>query len=119
MLDDNFDLNKIKVCDFGTAGPYNKTSKRSVNLGSPYYMAPEILSGKYNEKCDLWSVGVITFEILCGKVPFDGKTLAKIYDRIRLGSVIMMGPRWDKVTSEAKHFVMKLLNRDFENRMSA
>jgi calcium-dependent protein kinase len=88
-------------------------------VGTPNYVAPEILNGKYTEKCDIWSVGVIAFEFLSGKVPFEAKSMPKLFDRIRLGSIIMMGPRWDKVSPEAKEFVIALLNRDDQSRPSA
>ena len=64
----------MKVIDFGTAMPYDTTGKKLLTekLGTPYYIAPEVLNQKYNEKCDIWSIGVITYMLLSGRAPFSG-----------------------------------------------
>jgi calcium-dependent protein kinase len=63
----------LKIIDFGTALRFSKGEKFSSLAGTPYYIAPEAISGKYDEKCDIWSVGVILYVILSGGPPFSGR----------------------------------------------
>jgi calcium-dependent protein kinase len=73
----------VRVIDFGNSALCAKDKKLSSKFGSVYYVAPEVLGGSYNEKCDVWSIGVILFLLLCGKPPFNGSTdqiiLKKVY----------------------------------------
>ena len=65
----------IKVIDFGTSHHYDSSNHTMHQLyGTPYYIAPEVLSGNYTEKCDIWSIGVIVYIMLCGKPPFTGSS---------------------------------------------
>jgi len=52
-------------------------------LGTPYYVSPEVLAGKYDKRCDLWSVGVITYILLCGEPPFQGNSTAAVFHKIK------------------------------------
>jgi calcium-dependent protein kinase len=56
-------------------------------VGSPFYIAPEVVKGKYSYKCDIWSIGVITFQILSGSVPFKGDNLREIFHKIVKGKI--------------------------------
>lgn len=70
----NRDLNdpKITIIDFGTSGVFDPDQKMQQKYGTPYYIAPEVLGNSYDEKCDLWSIGVILYILLCGYPPFNG-----------------------------------------------
>ena len=67
----------IKICDFGLSALKKDTDKLHTILGTPYYMAPEVLKGDYNEKCDIWSIAAITYYLITG-----GVTNNQIFSRI-------------------------------------
>jgi len=70
----NIDTLDIKIADFGFSCIFDPDEGLDLVLGSPLYMAPEIIEGKiYNEKVDIWSIGVITYMLLSGRNPFPGK----------------------------------------------
>mmetsp|Transcript_24774 Transcript_24774/g.21999 ORF Transcript_24774/g.21999 Transcript_24774/m.21999 type:complete len:169 (+) Transcript_24774:252-758(+) len=74
LLEQNKDFDQIKIIDFGTSLVHSENKLLDEKLGTPYYIAPEVLNKKYNEKCDLWSIGVITYILLSGMPPFNGNT---------------------------------------------
>jgi calcium-dependent protein kinase len=63
----------IKVIDFGTAEAFSSHLKMKQAMGTPYYIAPEVLQHSYTDKCDVWSCGVILYILLSGFPPFNGK----------------------------------------------
>jgi calcium-dependent protein kinase len=75
----------VKVIDFGTSVEYNPNEKLNARLGTAYYIAPEVLKGEYDEKCDVWSCGVILYILLCGYPPFNGDNDDQIFESIRRG----------------------------------
>ena len=54
-------------------------------VGTPYYIAPEVLKKNYNKSCDLWSVGVIAYILLCGYPPFNGENSHEVYNAVLRG----------------------------------
>lgn len=86
LLLDSKNNNTIKVIDFGTSARFDPTKKMKQTFGTAYYIAPEVLTSEYNEKCDLWSIGVILYILLSGRPPFDGKDDKEIVKKVRIGS---------------------------------
>lgn len=64
----------LKLIDFGSSSKYVNGVNLDTLLESLFYIAPEVLDNKYNEKCDIWSCGVILYVLLCGQPPFNGYT---------------------------------------------
>ena len=64
---------RIKLIDFGLATYANTINEHDPIAGSPYYIAPECLLGKYETSCDIWSLGVLLYLLVTGKLPFAGK----------------------------------------------
>jgi calcium-dependent protein kinase len=82
-------------------------------------MAPEVIKGDYDEKCDVWSIGIIAFMLLSSSLPFYGKTRAHVVRRILQGKYTFKGRRWKEVSDEAKNFIETLLVQDPADRPSA
>ena len=109
----------IKIIDFGTAKIFEKNKTEKSIIGSSYYIAPEVLRQKYNEKCDTWSVGVILYMTLVGVAPFDGRTDEEIIHRIKTGKYNKKNSRFVEHSEEVKDLVYKLLEMNTEKRYSA
>ena len=100
---------KITIIDFGASDMFKSGSKMNEKHGTPFYVAPEVLYNNYDEKCDVWSIGVITFILLSGYPPFDGLNDEQIAKAVKNGTYKMDAPEWLTVTSDAKDFVEALL----------
>jgi calcium-dependent protein kinase len=113
------DYFNIKVIDFGTAEIFKNNTMLHKQIGTPYYIAPEVLKNQYNEKCDLWSCGVIMFILLCGCPPFYGKTDDDIYESVKTGKYSFKHKVWANVSDHAKNLIKSLLEQDISKRLSA
>lgn len=119
LLDKDESNPKIKIIDFGTATHFEPGKWLTQKFGTPYYIAPEVLKKKYNEKCDIWSTGVILYILLCGYPPFNGQNDKQIIENVLRGKFTLEEPEWDEISPEAKDFVSRLLKYDPNERISA
>ena len=113
------DYFNIKVIDFGTSEISKKNKMLDKQIGTPFYIAPEVLKNFYNEKCDLWSCGVIMYILICGSPPFFGETDDEIYAKVKEGKYSLDGEEWDEISDEAKDLIKNLLKKDLDRRISA
>ena len=102
--------------------PKIRRQRAYTTLGTDYYIAPEVLRGDgYGKQVDLWSVGVVTYILLCGFPPFSDPSgdVGRVYARIREGLFDFPSPYWDMVSDVAKDFIRRLLTVDPDQRISA
>jgi len=140
----------VKLCDFDLCSQTNidiSTPNLLTPVGSLEYMAPEVVQTfliddyddeedetSYNKKCDLWSLGIIMYILLCGYAPFSGncgedcgwetgETCTEcqelLFDSIKEGMVIFPDQHWSSISSEAKNLIEQLLVKDSSHRLNA
>jgi len=107
----------IKLGDFGIAKCLNFTlDKAKTVVGTPYYLSPEIIENKpYSYKSDIWSLGVLLYEMICLKVPFDASSLPMLYMKIVKG---IYNPIPNHYSKDLRKLVGLLLNTNVDKRLS-
>ena len=108
------DENHIKLSNF-----FKENEILTLKVGSPYYIAPEVLNKSYNEKCDIWSAGVVLYVMLTGNFPFVGKTSQKLFESIKTGKYKNTGKEWEAISPKAKDLIKKMLEINTTKRITA
>ncbi|XWS50599.1 hypothetical protein CRYUN_Cryun12cG0100600 [Craigia yunnanensis] len=109
----------IKLADFGLATYIEPGQCLHRTVGSPFYIAPEVLAGGYNQAADVWSAGVILYILLSGTPPFWGKTKSRIFNAVREADLQFASDPWDRISDSAKNLVRGMLNTDPFQRLTA
>ena len=112
--------NPIKLIDFDLSIFFNqnKNEKMKKKVGTSYYVSPEVLNGEYNEKCDIWSAGVILYILLSGQPPFNGSNDKKIYKKIMKLDYNFNKDIWKNISFDAIDLIKKCICFEKE-RLSA
>ena len=113
------DYTLLKIIDFGASVLKKDDGKISFRFGTPYYIAPEVLQESYNEKCDVWSIGVILYLLLVGQAPFDGEDDNVICQKIVSEEVNYNIKRIKELSSESVDLMKKLLEKNPDKRISS
>ncbi|KAG2537040.1 CDPK-related kinase 3-like isoform X2 [Panicum virgatum] len=109
----------MKIIDFGLSDFIRPDERLNDIVGSAYYVAPEVLHRSYSTEADMWSIGVITYILLCGSRPFWARTESGIFRSVLRADPNFDDTPWQSVSPEAKDFVRRLLNKDYRKRMTA
>jgi serine/threonine protein kinase len=109
----------IKLIDFGLSRLHTQDEGLMCNpVGTAYYMSPELLKGKYNKACDVWSIGVVAYILLCGYPPFNGPTHDDIFDHIKRGEYKFPSQSWSDKSDDAIDFIISLLKSSPRRRLN-
>lgn len=114
----------VRIIDFGCSQFVEDGSKLAKRTGTPLFLPPEMFMRHWGPEADLWSLGMVTYLLLSGKMPFWGGAMGGIppfmvMQEILGGDIRFDGPEWAGVSEDAIDFVDRLLDRDFNSRMTA
>jgi len=109
---------KIMISDFGLS-KMEDSGIMATACGTPGYVAPEVLAQKpYGKSVDVWSIGVISYILLCGYPPFYDENDANLFAQILKGEFEFDSPYWDEISADAKEFIRQLMCVDVDKRLS-
>ena len=113
----NFEL---KLIDFGCSKIFSKQKKTTFEdtIGTLVYCSPEVLKNNYDQKCDIWSCGVIMYRLLCGRFPFNGRSEEEITKKILFSKLNFNNKYFQNISENAKDLIRKCLIRDKDQRIS-
>ncbi|MCE2055436.1 Calcium-dependent protein kinase 11 [Datura stramonium] len=109
----------LKTIDFGLSMFFKPGQIFDDIVGSPYYVAPEVLRKRYGPEADIWSAGVIIYILLSGVPPFWGESEEEIFDEVLHGDIDFELDPWPKISQGAKDLVRRMLVRDPKKRLTA
>ncbi|KAF8377337.1 hypothetical protein HHK36_030714 [Tetracentron sinense] len=110
---------KMKLADFGLAVRISNGQRLFGVVGSPAYVAPEVLVGDYSEKVDIWGAGVLLHTLLVGVLPFRGDSLEAVFEAIKSVKLDFHSGIWESVSRPARDLIERMLTRDVSERITA
>jgi calcium-dependent protein kinase len=112
------DYSSLKLIDFGLSIQRNLKTQ-AYRVGTPYYMAPEMIDGKYFFRSDVWSIGVILYTMITGSLPFNGSDKDEVFHKISLGNYDKKKLKEQNCSDELKDLIEKCLIVDRNKRITS
>ncbi|CAI5999578.1 unnamed protein product [Closterium sp. NIES-65] len=109
----------IKLVDFGIATFFQEGERLKELMGTPQYMAPELIQGEYGPEVDVWSAGVVMYIAMCGVPPFWASSNRSLAEAIRGKEVSFKSAKWAGVPEECKDLIGRMLDKDPKRRITA
>jgi len=113
------DDSELKLIDFGLSQYFEDDTVLHNAVGTPYYVAPEVMQGNYDAKCDVWSIGVIAYMLLSGTPPFHGRSDAETLAAVKGARLKFEEGLFSHISMHAKDFITQCLNRNYQKRITA
>jgi calcium/calmodulin-dependent protein kinase I len=119
LLKDHSNISEVKLADFGLSKIVGQKVMMQTACGTPGYVAPEVLKAAgYDKEVDMWSIGVITYILLCGFPPFYNDQLPELFEQIMKADYDFPEDYWRDISQDAKDFISRLLVVDPKKRMT-
>lgn len=109
----------VKIIDFGISTKLEAKSFLNCRVGTPYYIAPEVLNKKYDQKCDIWSLGIVLYMIIYRVPPFKGESPLQVMESVARDEIIFKNPIHYNYSNQALEFLRRLLVKNPMKRPSA
>jgi calcium-dependent protein kinase len=120
LFEDESDDAEIKILDFGLSRKFSQNySIMHSFIGTPYFVAPEVIKQEYNYNCDMWSIGATAYMLFTGQPPFNDNTRDKVLKSIQTDQPDFSKVKWGHVSNAAVDFVKKLLVKNPKQRMTS
>lgn len=118
LFEEKNSTSSLILIDFGLSKRFDHGEVMTQRVGSCYYIAPEVLLGHYDYRCDVWSIGVLCYMILSGSPPFSGPTVNDVYEAIKTQEPSFVDSKFKHLSPTCIEFVQRMLVKDPELRMT-
>ena len=119
MFENDTEDAQIKIIDWGLSATFEKDTSRLSSLkGTPQFIAPEVFKGEYDSKCDIWSIGVITYVILVWKYPYKGTNVKDYFESLGHDEINYDVSALKNVSKDCLNFMKSCLEKDPKKRLT-